>query len=537
MGRAAARPLRSGPTVERGGGGGAGSSRRFRAPRVGSVAALIAALVATGCAPADDAPEAGSDAPEPTPEVVAAGLRPAIRLEGEPPTVFSLDERMAHYHVPGVSVAVLDDGEIAWAEGWGVADGETGAPVTPGTLFQAASISKPVAALTAMTLVEDGLVGLDDPVNDHLTSWRVPDNEFTADSVVTLRGLLSHTAGLTVWGFPGYRKDEPFANGRPVATNVEVLDGLGNTDSVRVYKEPGVSWQYSGGGYTVVEQLVEDLTGRPFHEVARERVLEPAGMVRSTYEQPLPEDRWDEASRGHLGDGAEVEGEWHNYPEQAAAGLWTTPTDLLVLSAHLLDILHGEVTDGVVTRETLETMLTGHRTGEEGFRAYGLGFGVEGEGDAATFGHGGSNAGFKSNWVVYRHRGDGAAVMTNGDRGSTLAGEILRSVSAAWDWPGFEPEVRSRRRITEEEARQYAGEYVLEGEDLVLTVRPGEGGLLLDVPEQGTFTLGLQPDTPDTFFDFSDGQTLEFQRGDDGSVDAVLVQGQATFVRRPSGGG
>jgi CubicO group peptidase (beta-lactamase class C family) len=375
-------------------------------------------------------------------------------------------------------------------------------------------------------------VELDGPVNAHLTAWQVPDNTFTADSAVTLRGLLTHTAGLTVWGFPGYRKDRPFADGAPLATNIQVLDGEGNTDSVRVYKVPGTSWQYSGGGYTVMEQMVEDVTAQPFAQAMHERVLTPAGMRLSTYEQPLPEARWGEASRGHGPDGSEVEGEWHNYPEQAAAGLWTTPTELLTLSAHLRAILDAEVTDGVVSRATLEAMLVPHRGGEEGFSDYGMGFGVEGEGDEATFGHGGSNEGFRAQWTVYRHRGQGAVVMTNGARGGALAGEILRAISAVYDWPGFKPEVRAHRALTADEAAAYAGRYAMEGQpEFVLEITPGAGTLALAVPGQGSYTLHAAADSADTFFDASDGQSLAFQRNDEGEVTGVLVQGQARFTK------
>ena len=172
------------------------------------VLAAVLLLHVAACGPSSD----GRDAATSGPDQVSSNLRPAVQLEGESVVTYAIADRMLHYGVPGVSVAVLDDGRIAWARGWGVADTETGAPVTSTTLFQAASISKPVAALGAMGLVEEGAVGLDDPVNAHLTDWRLPDNRFTADSAVTLRGILSHTGGLTVWGFPGYRKDRPFAD-------------------------------------------------------------------------------------------------------------------------------------------------------------------------------------------------------------------------------------------------------------------------------------------------------------------------------------
>ena len=486
--------------------------------------AFLVITLAAGCR------EPAATASAPAPEDVENGLLPAVQLEGEAPVIWTIRERMERYNVPGVSVAVMDGGEIAWARGWGEADRERGAMVTPETLFQAASISKPVAALTAMTLVEDGRVTLDDPVNDFMTSWRVPENEFIADSAVTLRGILTHSAGLTVWGFPGYRKDQPFGD-QPIASNVQVLDGLGNTDPVRVYKVPGTSWQYSGGGYTVMEQLIEDVTGRPFDQVARERVLQPAGMRLSTYAQPLPEGRWNEAARGYRADGSEVEGEWHNYPEQAAAGLWTTPSELLTLSQHMLEILDGSVSDGVLSRETLEAVLTPHHPDDGAFRGWGLGFGLNGEGDTFTFGHGGSNEGFKAQWTVYRNRGQGVAVMTNGDQGGALAMEIIRGVSQTYAWPGYKPEVRASRKLGPDELAAYEGNYVTEDLGLTVTVSAGDGVLQLVVPGQGEPTLHADVSEPDTFFDLADGQEVIFERDESGAVQAFVAGGTARLER------
>jgi CubicO group peptidase (beta-lactamase class C family) len=441
---------------------------------------------------------------------------------------------MVRYRVPAVSVAVMDGGRVAWARAWGTADVATGAPASPGTLFQAASISKPVAALAALSLVQEGLLELDGPVDAHLTGWRIPENDFTADSAVTLRGLLTHSAGTTVWGFPGYRKDRPFAEGQVLASNAQVLEGEGNTDPVRVFRVPGTGWQYSGGGYTVMEQMVEDVTGRPFHEVARERVLVPAAMERSTFVQPLPEARWYEAARGHRGDGREVEGEWHTYPEQAAAGLWTTPTELLRLSEHLLGILDGSVEDGILSREMLEAALTPHRGGEERYRRWGLGFGLDGEGEAATFGHGGSNEGFKAQWTVYRNRGQGIAVMTNGDQGSALAREVMRAAAAVYGWPGLEPEERRRAERSAASLRELEGTYrLVDGPGLTVTVRAVEGALEVDVPDRGTSTIHPDADTPGEFFDPEDASVLRFVRDDDGAVVAAEDDSGNRFERVP----
>ena len=330
-------------------------------------------------------------------------------------------DRMAELGVPGVSVAVLVDGEIAWARGYGLADVESGRPVTPNTLFQAASISKPVAALAALRLVESGRVDLDGDVNAYLTSWRVPDNAFTEQGPVTLRGLLTHRAGLTVWGFPGYGPDEEAPDGPGV------LDGRGNTDPVRVYKTPGESWRYSGGGYTVMQQLVADMAGKPFAAVMREEVLDPIGMSRSTYEQPIPPERQDDIATGYRSDGERVPGGWHTYPEQAAAGLWTTPSELALYAREMQRAWKGESTR-VLGEALAREMLTPDADD------WGLGPAISEDGE--RFRHGGSNQGFRCTFAAYIDGDDGVFVMTNSDSGSELAAEIAITVAQAYGWSG-----------------------------------------------------------------------------------------------------
>lgn len=289
--------------------------------RLYALAAVLAVLAASACAPrsreAQPALAARIDR-------VERGLLPGIVIAGRPVPRNALADRMAALKVPGASVAVINDGAIEWAKGYGVAETGASAPVTPRTLFQAASISKPVAALAALRLVERGLLSLDEDVNARLVSWKVPENELTTTEKVTLRRLLSHTAGLTVHGFGGYPADAA------VPTVVELLDGEkpANSAAVRVDVVPGSAWRYSGGGYTVMQQLVVDVAGKPFPVLLDELVLGPLGMADSTYEQPLPEDRRGAAASGHRSDGGLLPGRYHTYPEMAAAGLWTTPSDL-----------------------------------------------------------------------------------------------------------------------------------------------------------------------------------------------------------------
>jgi CubicO group peptidase (beta-lactamase class C family) len=357
-------------------------------------------------------------------ERVLAGLRPSIEVTNRPPVRWRLADRMAHYRVPGVSVAIIEHGRVAWARGVGVKKAETVDSVTPATLFQAASISKPVAQTAMLRLVEQGRLSLDADVNRYLTSWKVPASRHTATEKVTLRRIASHNAGLTVHGFPGY------ARGVPVPTAVQVLSGTApaNTRPVLVDTTPGAIGRYSGGGTTVMQQILVDVTGKPFPAIMRELVLQPAGMTRSTYEQPLPPGRAAEAARAHGRDGSVIPGEWHTYPEMAAAGLWTTPTDLATWALSIADARAGRSTK-LLSRATASQMLTEQKAG------FGIGPAVSGSGRSFSFGHGGANAGFHSQLFYYPELGVGAAVMTNGDGGPALIREVLAAIAAEYGWP------------------------------------------------------------------------------------------------------
>ncbi|HEY2011864.1 MAG TPA: serine hydrolase domain-containing protein [Bryobacteraceae bacterium] len=352
---------------------------------------------------------------------VEQGLRPPSAPKGQPVPQMSIAERLRFYKVPGVSVAVITGGKVEWARGYGSTSAEGGKPVNAETLFQAASISKHVAAMVALHLVDEGKLSLDEDVNVKLRSWKVPENQFTATQKVTLRRLLNHSAGLTVHGFPGY------ALGAPVPSLVEILDGKkpANTPPIRVDIVPGTQWRYSGGGYEVMQQLVMDVTGKPFPQLAREIVLGPLGMTRSTYEQPLPPGLAGNAASAHGADGATIPGRWHTYPEMTAAGLWTTPSDLA-------RVVHELQTGGhVLKAETQRQMLT------KVLGDYGLGLALSETDGQKAFSHGGSNAGFQCLMFAYREGGRGAVVMTNGDRGGALANEILRSIAAEYGWPDY----------------------------------------------------------------------------------------------------
>jgi CubicO group peptidase (beta-lactamase class C family) len=290
---------------------------------------------------------------------------------------------MRFYKVPGVSVAFFDHGKIIWTRAYGLADVATKKPVTTETLFQAASISKPASALAALHLVEQGKLSLDENVNDKLRTWKVGDNQFTAQEKVTVRRILSHSAGLTFQGLPGY------ASGEPIPTVVQILNGEkpANIDPIRVDVVPGTIWRYSNGGYVVLQTLMSDVTAKPFPELMNELVLRPAGMTHSTYEQPLPKNLWPSAATPYDDNGDPVKGGWHTYPEMAPAGLWTTPSDLARMAIEIQNEYAGK-TDKILSQQMVRAMLT-HQKDD-----WGLGVALP-PGHKARFAHGGQNAGYR----------------------------------------------------------------------------------------------------------------------------------------------
>lgn len=445
---------------------------------------------------------------------VEAGLRPGIQIAGEPEKRWTIQERMAHYKVPAVSIAVINNGKLEWAKAYGVIDATTNQPANAETLFQAASISKPVSALAALRLVAQGKLDLDEDVNARLSSWRVPPHSFARP--VTLRGLLSHTAGTTVHGFPGYQADATRA------TAVQVLNGKqpANTAKVVVDVEPGSKWRYSGGGYTIVQVLLTDVSGKPFATLLRELVLGPLKMNRSTFEQPLPEPWAANAARAHGREGKPITGRWHTYPEQAAAGLWTTPSDLVkvllaVQSAHAGDT---KLLPVAVTRQ----MLTA------GQGNYGLGWGVEGKDKNLSFGHGGSNAGFRCQARAYTVKGQGAVVMTNGDNGGSLVTEVLRSIAAEYGWSDYQVDTRTPLSMSAAQLSAFAGTYTAPDARIEVTVT-GKG---LRVRTPGP-SFEYLPESESRFFPITEGSpSLVFERNSEGKVTGFQA-GNIKATREP----
>ena len=374
------------------------------------VVIIVAALAILCAAPSDAQPI----------EAIEHGLE--IRLPGQATgETIDLAEALRTLHIPSIDVAVIDNGRVVWSRTFG------GAPIN--AIYQAASLSKLVTAVAALRLVDRGVLDLDRNVNDGLTAWRVPDNEWTRTRPVTLRGLLSMTAGI---GVPGYLGYEP---GAAVPTLRQILDGAppANSEPVRVEALPGSRYAYSGGGYEIVQALIEAATKMRFQDALEQLVLKPAAMPNSYFLQPLPVELARGAATGHDASGKELPGGWRIIPELAAGGLWSSATDLAHLLLALERSYRGEP-DALLARATAHAMMT-----QQNGSPYGLGGAVGGLGQNRALMKRGQNIGYQSYTLLFPATGQGIVVLTGSDNGTTLATALIRRAADAYRWPHLGP--------------------------------------------------------------------------------------------------
>lgn len=346
-----------------------------------------------------------------------------------------MQQLMKQFKVPGVSIAVIRDFKVALALAYGVADASTGTPVTTRTMFQAASISKPVSAMVSLKAVQNGRFTLDQDINTILKSWKLPVGDFTRSGPVTPRTLMSHTSGMgDGFGFPGY------SPGTPLPTLQQVLDGIApsNTRSIRLDRPPLTGYEYSGGGVIVQQLALMDAVGKPFAQIAREWVLDPLSMADSTFEQPLPATRQAQAARAHNPEGARTNDPWHVYPEQAAAGLWTTPTDLAKVAIEVQLAAQGRPSH-VLSPALAREMIT-----PVGVGPYAVGFGIAKQGEGWYIEHSGSNYGFRCEMWAHRTKGYGAVVMTNGTAGAELISRLREIIEQEYKWDTLDEPIPRR---------------------------------------------------------------------------------------------
>lgn len=463
----------------------------------------------------------GCSKPSPK-EQVEKGLLPVAPVKGWPS--WTLQERMERYHVPGVSIAVFDNFEIVWAAGYGTAAGSE--PVSTETLFQAGNLSMLLTTMMALEQVENGKLALDAPIDTALTSWHLPASELTAAQPLTLRHLLSSTAGLSVVQLPGYELDDR------LPTLAQMLAGElpANTPPVRPQRPPGQQYVLTPGGFLVVQQALEDVTGTPFAELAGSTVLSPLGMTASSLTQPLSADRLNAAASGHLASGTPVAGKGRVYPELAAGGLWTTPSDLARLLIEVVSATHGKgkVLSAEVAAQMFKTVAG----------SAGLGALVANQGGTPRLASAGSPQGFFGRIVAYPERGAGAVVLANSDNGRQLVLEIFQGIGRTYEWPGFVPAQVDPVKVDTEALDALTGRYAVSDAGVLLVRRQGDH---LEAREVLASSLELwNPIVPivgNAYADINSGQRVGFKVDRRGKGTGYVFQGpggqEITLKRLP----
>jgi len=420
-------------------------------------------------------------------------------------------DRMKKYHVNGVSIAVIHDYKIEWAKGYGLADVSENRQVTEKTLFQAASISKSLNSIGVLKLVEQKKIDCDSDVNKYLKSWRFPYDSKSGGKKVTVRELLSHTAGLSVHGFPGYER------GSEIPTIIQVLNGEkpANNMAIKSIEEPGKRVNYSGGGTTILQLLTSDITGLPYEIYMQKEVLDPLGMNLSCYCQP-PVGRSDLLATAYKTDGKEVPRKYHVYPEMAAAGLWTNPTDLCKYVIETELAWRGEskkVLSPEMTRMRLTPVIDD--------AALGVFVNSRVTGSYKYFNHNGGNEGFLSTYYGCRDSGEGVVIMINSENW-TIIDEILNSVASVYAWKDFYlPETKKVVDVSEEQVMKYIGKYQMGMRKLEIV--PDISGLSLKSGGDKPWTLYFTSDS-DFFVKESKGM-VRFQFSPDGKVKGFISNG------------
>ncbi|MBK8518154.1 MAG: beta-lactamase family protein [Saprospiraceae bacterium] len=372
-----------------------------------------------------------------------------LLLNGEQPG--TIKERMAKYNVKGMSIAVIHDYKIAWAKGYGWADESEKRPVTQETLFEPGSISKTLNAIGILKLAQDKKVDLYTDINTYLSSWKFPYDSLSNGKKISLANLLSHTAGLSVHGFPGHN-----ING-PVPTLLQVLDGKkpSFTPAVRSMFEPDLKFQYSGGGTSISQIILTDLVGQPYEEWMYNNVLKPIGMIHSTYAQPPAEGIRHLCASAYNRDGSPIAGKFHVYPEQAAAGLWMTPSDL---SHYIIDmqLAHQGKPSAVLIGDMVKLHLSPYNDGPTA-----LGTFIEDHDGVKYFQHSAGNDGFCGQFYGSMEDGYGVVIFMNTDFGKLMP-EVINSVAKAYNWKNFyrEPQRKTSIEMADKEIKAYEGIYL-----------------------------------------------------------------------------
>ncbi len=489
-----------------------------------SYAVVVLALFPTSCMNANLALAAVNDSALSRIHSVENNF-PAATKDGK--TIkLSLQEWMRAFAIPGVSIAVIHDYKISWVKAYGVLEaGKDNSLVTTKTPFQAASISKPVTALAALHYVDHGRLNLDENINKYFHAWKLPASNATTK--VTLRNLLAHTSGVTAGGFTGYERDAPLPN------VIQILNGgaPANNQPASQTGQADDAVNYSGLGYSMVQLALMDQLHKPFNEIVANSVFKPIGMKDSTFEQKLADAIAATVARGHQSSGAVLTNGWFVNPELAAAGLWTTPSDLALLAIEVAKSKQGK-SNRILSKKMTQLMLTPHKD------QMGLGFVVRPGDTHGYFSHSGGNRGYRAHVEMIADAGYGVVIMTNSDGGVPFISLLTRSVAESYQWPAthrplnaaqidavfvqldHNKNIRRKISVADDVLMRYVGRYEL-APGFEFDIQPAKNHLLVKLGDQPRFPAYPESDSK-FFFEIVDAQ-ISFLQNDAGEATSLVL--------------
>lgn len=392
-----------------------------------------------------------------------------VEIENTPK--WNLQERMNFYKIKGLSIAVIKDYKLEWAKGYGWADSAENRHVTPSTLFQAASMSKSLNGLGMLKLTQDNKIDLYTDINNYLRSWKFPYDSVSGGRKISIMNLLSHTGGINISGFDGYAKTDSIPN------TIQILNGTkpANSDAVRSIFEPDLKYKYSGGGTVISQLMIEDVSGKNYADYMESNILRPIGMQNSFYTNTTKKSKLKQLATGYNGN-QEVMMKYHIYPEKAAAGLWTNPTELSKYVIEIQKSLLGR-SNKLLDPKMTKLMLTPYRD-----HSSALGVFIEDKEGTKYFRHGGVNEGFTSLYFGSVENGNGAVVMCN-STDKTILYEILNSIATVYKWKNYyKPILKKVVKINSGELTKYTGKYT--ANDRKYIISQDKGNLFLELMGQ-----------------------------------------------------
>ncbi|MCB2220614.1 MAG: beta-lactamase family protein [Bacteroidetes bacterium] len=406
------------------------------------------------------------------------GIREQVKFLGESEALSSITNKMSEYHIPSLSLAVINQGKIEWADIYRNVNFPEAQHLNCSSIFQAASLSKPVTFLGALRMHAAGKIDLDKNIQEYLGDYVLPRGKQTAENPVTFRNIFSHTSGITPGGYQGY------ARNLPMPSDLDILMGSAgvNSPAVEVLEPPNETLAYSGGGYTLAELALEDIFNDDFPNIMQKWILEPAGMNHSEFTQPLPVADSMLAAKGHTQSGAVVEGGWRNYPEQAAAGLWSNAVDLAKFLIEIYKAYHGD--SSIFSKSDIKSIIRDERDGSV------YGFLLDRSGDDISITHYGGNAGYRTGMTISLKSGNGLVYLINSDNGEALGNELLLSASQVYNWHHFKQANVQRKQVAPEVLKELPGKYKWNNQiDLSITFDESKNQVSLYFPNGDEYKL------------------------------------------------